>query len=191
MLRTCRVQARSKFWEGSLESLFIPWFLSFCSQIWEHLKLLFPFVIHYCSWLIEIAQLILLQYFSGNECHLFGCNQLCGFCRERLERERDDGPCSWVARVLARLAGGDEADSVRVGETGPGRQSDAEGSIFQGPFTQQETFASQCIFYFFFTQVEYAHPGFTYDLVMRLVTLASIFIADEVPHYLWISHNGM
>ena len=89
MLRTCRVQARSKFWEGSLESLFIPWFLSFCSQIWEHSKLLFPFVIHYCSWLIEIAQLILLQYFSGNECHLFGCNQLCGFCRERLERERE------------------------------------------------------------------------------------------------------
>ena len=38
--------------------------------------------------------------------------------------------------------------------------------------------------FFFLTQVEYAHPGFTYDLVMRLVTLASIFIADEVPHYL-------
>ena len=31
------------------------------------------------------------------------------------------------------------------------------------------------------SQVEYAHPGFTYDLVMRLVTLASIFIADELP----------
>ena len=35
--------------------------------------------------------------------------------------------------------------------------------------------------FFFLTQVEYAHPGFTYDLVMRLVTLASIFIADELP----------
>ena len=43
----------------------------------------------------------------------------------KTERERDDRPCPRVACVVPRPASADEANFVRAGEAGPGRQSDA------------------------------------------------------------------
>ena len=51
------------------------------------------------------------------------------------DRERDDGPCSWVACVVPRPASADEANFVWAGEARPGCQSDSKGSIFQGPLS--------------------------------------------------------
>ena len=171
--RTCRDQARRIFWEGNL-FFEIPVSPGFCHfVVWMRGALVF--IVPFCDPLLQLLVCWLIELhccnivLSMNAVFMVATN--LWFLQRLRQRERDDRPCPWVACVFPRPASADAANFVRVGEAGPGCQSDAESSIFQGalsPDARQLSFASQCKWHS--TQVEYAHPGFTYDLVMRLVT---------------------